>query len=543
MRQSQLQSLLAGLKSLEKFEKMNTSRPNIIVIVADQFRHDMFSFAQGPFSIRTPNIDKLASRGVVFKNAYSANPTCMPNRASIATGRWPSVHGTRTNGITFDPRSETFMRSLRRSGYENHAIGKLHHQVMGWAWEDYQIEEMRLRNPEVLMDLRDSIERGQGNWQSFEDAKKHRESFVQMPSDYYGYDHVDLVVGHGDNPSGHFHHWANSKGVSLKDLAGWENSTERSDTVEDIYISEVPAELHPNAFIVEKFKQRLSNLRKDHDPFMFFISFPDPHHPFAPPKSWYDKWRDKTVPIPAEFFDHAKNAPAHIEAMYRASGEQNIDSTMTWAPTQEQMEDVLKAQFAQIEFMDSALGELVTALEASGEAENTYIVFSGDHGDLMGEHGLMLKHFVHYDAVTRVPLIIAGPGIEPQIDERLVSSVDIAPTIINLAKAEPYRGIQGRNLLNVAENWRTALVVEEDQPFGIEGLPGPVKIRTLITPDYRFTLYGGTDQAELYDRSEGNKDLENIYSEANLERSEAYKRLTHELINLTEEGIAPLAGA
>jgi hypothetical protein len=121
--------------------------------------------------------------------------------------------------------------------------------------------------------------------------------------------------------------------------------------------------------------------------------------------------------------------------------------------------------------------------------------------------------------------------------------VDIAPTIINLAKAEPYRGIQGRNLLNVAENWRTALVVEEDQPFGIEGLPGPVKIRTLITPDYRFTLYGGTDQAELYDRSEGNKDLENIYSEANLERSEAYKRLTHELINLTEEGIAPLAGA
>jgi arylsulfatase A-like enzyme len=207
------------------------------------------------------------------------------------------------------------------------------------------------------------------------------------------------------------------------------------------------------------------------------------------------------------------------------------------------MEDVLKAQFAQIEFMDSALGELVTALEASGEAENTYIVFSGDHGDLMGEHGLMLKHFVHYDAVTRVPLIIAGPGIEPQIDERLVSSVDIAPTIINLAKAEPYRGIQGRNLLNVAENWRTALVVEEDQPFGIEGLPGPVKIRTLITPDYRFTLYGGTDQAELYDRSEGNKDLENIYSEANLERSEAYKRLTHELINLTEEGIAPLAGA
>lgn len=518
-------------------------RPNVIVIVADQMRHDMFSVAGGPFAAVTPNLDALAKRGLRFTNAYSANPTCMPNRASIATGRWPSVHGTRTNGITFDQNAETFMRALRRGGYKNYAIGKLHHQVMGWVWEDYQIEEMRMRNPQILAGLRDAVKRGEGDWQNFENAQRHREQFVEMPSDYYGYDHVDLVVGHGDRPSGHFAHWARNKGVNLDELAGWKNSKERSDNVEEVFVSEVPADLHPNAFVVEKFGERLKSAVQFDDPFLFFISFPDPHHPFAPPKDWYEKWRNKEVTVPQDFFKHSKNAPEHIRAMYAATGSTNIDSTMTWAPTEIQMLDILKAQLAQIEFMDAALGKLVASLEEEGVADDTYIIFTGDHGDLMGEHGLMLKHFVHYDAVTRVPLIIAGPGIEAGIDERLVSSVDIAPTVIELAQVDHYLGIQGRDLLKESPNWRSALIVEEDQPFGIEGLPGPVKIRTLVTEDYRFTLYGGTEQAELYDRSHNHSDLENVYESAEAERAEAYERLAHELIAITDEGIAPLAGA
>jgi arylsulfatase A-like enzyme len=523
--------------------RQSAKRPNVIVIVADQMRHDMLAIAGGPFKAVTPNLDALAKRGIRFTNAFSANPTCMPNRASIATGRWPSVHGTRTNGITFDPNAETFMRALRRGGYKNYAIGKLHHQVMGWVWEDYQLEELRMRNPQILQGLRDGVSRAEGDWQNWENAQRHREQFVEMPSDYYGYDHVDIVVGHGDRPSGHFAHWAQNKGVNLDELAGWRNSKEPSQTVEEVFVSEVPAELHPNAFVVEKFTERLKTAAQSEDPFLFFISFPDPHHPFAPPKNWYDKWRDKTVSIPEEFFRQSTNAPEHIRAMYQASGSTNIDSTLTWAPTETQMLEILKAQLAQIEFMDDALGKLVASLEEQGVADDTYIIFTGDHGDLMGEHGLMLKHFVHYDAVTRVPLIIVGPGIEPGTDERLVSSVDIAPTVIELAQAEGYLGIQGRDLLKDSPNWRSALIVEEDQPFGIEGLPGPVKIRTLITEDYRFTLYGGTEQAELYDRSHNSDDLENVYSSADAERAEAYERMTHELIAISDEGIGPIAAA
>lgn len=520
-------------------------RPNVVVIVADQFRHDMFGLAAGPFAVRTPNLDKLASRGTWFKNAYSANPTCMPNRASIATGRWPSVHGTRTNGITFDPRAETFMHALRRAGYINYAIGKLHHQVMGWPWEDFQIDEMRVRNPEILANIRDAINRGTGDWQGWEGVARHRQNFVDLPDDFYGYHHVDLVVGHGDNPSGHFHHWAQGKGVDLSEMAGWANSKERSESVKEVFVSEVPAELHPNAFVVEKFKQRLRDANKSKDPFLFFVSFPDPHHPFSPPKSWFESWRNSEITVPDDFFQRGEGVPEHIDAFYKSTGESNLDSTMTWAPTEAQMVEILRAQMAQIEFMDHSVGQLMDSLEAEGNLENTVVIFTGDHGDLMGERGLVLKHFVHFDAVTRVPFIIAGPGVDARVDERLVSSVDIAPTIIALTQSEIYRGIQGRNLLKYEgdRSWRTALLIEEDQPFGIEGLPGPVKIRTLVTPDYRFTIYGDSGQAELYDRTNGPSDLKNLYGDAVLERGEAYARLAHELIELSENGIAPIAGA
>lgn len=523
----------------------SASRPNVVVIVADQFRHDMFGLASGPFAVKTPNLDKLAARGIRFKNAYSANPTCMPNRASIATGRWPSVHGTSTNGITFDAQAETFMHALNRSGYLNHAIGKLHHQVMGWPWEDFQIEEMRVRNPEILENIRDAVSRGAGDWQNWENARRHRDTFVQLPHEFYGYKHVDLVVGHGDNPSGHFHHWANSKGVSLNELAGWKNSKERSETVDEVFVSEVPEELHPNAFIVEKFNERLAQANQQEDPFLFFISFPDPHHPFAPPRSWFNNWKESQISVPENFLVRGEGLPAHIDAFYKATGQSNLDSTMTWAPTQEQMVEILRAQMAQIEFLDHAVGEILQSLAEAGNLDDTYVIFTGDHGDLMGERGLVLKHFVHFDAVTRVPLIVAGPGIEARVDDRLVSSVDIAPTVIALTRSEKYRGIQGKDLLNgeLESSWRSALVIEEDQPFGIEGLPGPVKIRTLVTQDYRFTVYGDSGQAELYDRSHGLEDTKNLYDHSDLERGEAYARLAHELIRITDDGIAPIAGA
>src|SRR5687767_9563742 len=106
---------------------MTSRRPNVLFIIADQLRADHLGFG-GNSVVRTPNLDALAARGTVFSNATVANPTCMPNRASLITGRWPSTHGTRCNGIPLDPQSRTLIRSLGEVGYHAIGVGKLHHQ-------------------------------------------------------------------------------------------------------------------------------------------------------------------------------------------------------------------------------------------------------------------------------------------------------------------------------------------------------------------------------------------------------------------------------
>jgi arylsulfatase A-like enzyme len=219
---------------------------------------------------------------------------------------------------------------------------------------------------------------------------------------------------------------------------------------------------------------------------------------------------------------------------------------MTWAPTVEQFQDALRAQIGQIQFVDQAVGKIVSAAREATKDRPLIIVFTTDHGDLFGDHGLMLKHFVHYEAVTRVPLLISGPMLDIGLDDRLVSSADIAPTLLELTGCRGWRGIQGRSLVGKSKKpWRDALIVEEDQPFGLEGMSGPVRLRTLITPDYRLTAYAGQEYGELYDRSSDVEDTKNLFgTEAHKnERGEAFEKLAREMMAIADEGRKPMASA
>jgi arylsulfatase A-like enzyme len=128
-----------------------------------------------------------------------------------------------------------------------------------------------------------------------------------------------------------------------------------------------------------------------------------------------------------------------------------------------------------------------------------------DHGDVFGDHGLILKHFTHYDAVIRVPLIISGGGIGAGQHHEFASSTDIAPTLLEIAGAAPMAGVQGASLVPLmngnAAGWRSAILVEEDQPYGLPTLPGPVRLRTVVTDALRYTRIAGTPISELYDLS------------------------------------------
>lgn len=531
-----------------------TRRPNILVIVADQLRADHLGFGGNPV-VKTPNLDALAERGMVFENATVANPTCMPNRASLVTGRWPSAHGTRCNGIPLDPESRTLMRSLADTGYRTLAVGKLHHQNMGWEFEPEQQAEIRATAPLLLdPEAQDARRRSDPEgWDRWEDREAHEPRFVPLPPDYYGYSHVDLVIGHGDHPGGHYLHWARERGLDPDAIGGPEGSEEVYPGWDQVYRTAIPAQLHPSAYIGEKAVEHLKDAAGHDAPFFLFVSFPDPHHPFSPPAGYDTLYDPESIPLPLGFDQDHSRSPRHIRHMMAHRGEPGTDPTMTWAATAGQYRHAAAAQYGLITLMDEQIGRILNELEAQGLADETIVVFTADHGDLFGDHGLMLKHFSHYRAVTNVPLVVALPAGPLDrtggTSHALVSSPDLVPTLMELTGAAPFRGIQGISFAPILHGGedvhRSALLVEEDQPFGLPGLPGPVRMRTVLTDEGRLTRYFGAGEVELYDHALDPGELHNVAGHP--EYAALERRLTEALVTqmagLADEGIAPTAAA
>ncbi|MCQ9162831.1 sulfatase [Arthrobacter sp. STN4] len=491
-------------------------RPNVVVFIADQLRADHLGFAGNPV-VKTPHLDRLAAASVVFTEATVANPTCMPNRASLLTGRWPSAHGTRCNGITMDPNASTMVRNMALDGYNTAAVGKLHHQNMGWPFEDDQRAEIEATDPLLLsLNHRDAAEFDrEPGWDRWENRSDHEAGFLQLPKDYYGYQHVDLVVGHGDNPGGHYRHWAAGRGWDPRRLGGAGNAVTVYPGWEQVYETAVPVEAHPSSYVADKAIERIGALAGEDEPFFLFVSFPDPHHPFSPPAGYADLYSPEDIPLPAGFHQDHSKSPEHIRALIDHRGTPGSDSTMTWSVTEDQYRHAAAAQYGLITLMDEQIGRVLGALSAQGLDDDTVVLFTSDHGDLLGDHGLMLKHFTHYRAVTNVPLTIRVPGTAPRSTAALVSTADLAPTLLELTGTAAFRGLQGQSLVPLLEGSvdavREALIIEEDQPFGLPGLPAPVRIRSVLTRRARLTRYFGTAAAtELYDLLSDPDELDNL---------------------------------
>ena len=532
---------------------MTEPRPNILFIIADQLRADHLGF-NGNTEVRTPNLDRLAAGSAVFDRAFVANPTCMPNRASLLTGRWPSVHGTRCNGIPLDPETSTFVRSLARAGYRTAAVGKLHHQNMGWDFEPEQSVQIHDTDPLLLdaaVERAVTRERGAG-WDQWENRERHEAGYVQMPEDYYGYQEVDLVIGHGDAPGGHWVHWARERGVDPRSLGGHAAGRDALPGWDQVYTTSIPLQAHPSTYVGERAAERIKEAAAGEDPFFLFVSFPDPHHPFAPPEEYSALYEPGSVALPNGFEQDHSASPQHIRTMVRDRGTPHADATMTFAVNEEQYRRAAAAQYGLIELMDQQVGKILDALEDSGQEQDTIIVFTSDHGDMFGDHGLMLKHFVHYESVTRVPLAIRIPGRGADAARRstaLVSTADLAPTLLDLAQVRRFHGIQGLSLRPLldgsADAIREAVLIEEDQPFSIDGLPAPVRMRTVVTREGRLTRYFGAPGVEVYDHRSDTEELHNVAGEpgaAELQRS-LELALLQEMAMVCDNAPTPTAAA
>jgi len=314
-----------------------------------------------------------------------------------------------------------------------------------------------------------------------------------------------------------------------------------------VYESATPAALHPTSYIAETAVDRIGRAAESDQPFLLFVSFPDPHHPFAPPAEYFHRHRPEDMPLPATFLDAHENSPEYIKRMLARKGTPDIDPMMLWSPTEEQFQHALAAEFGSIEFIDDSVGQILSAIESSGLDDSTVVAFTSDHGDVFGDHGLMLKHFCHYQSVIRVPLVMAGPGIDPGRRPELVSSADIAPTLLDLTHSTPLLRAQGRSLVPLMEgrapSWRSSVLIEEDQPYGVDGLPAPVRIRTIVSDSARLTEIAGQQTVELFDLRNDADEMNNVGATNADLLSKARAEMIDQLMRVSDDSVVPFNAA
>ncbi len=514
-------------------------RPNVLLIVTDQHRPDHVGFGGNPV-VQTPSLDSLAAESMRFTNAFVANPLCQPNRCSMLTMRYPSVHGTRHNGIALDWDANTFVRRLRSTGYRTGLVGKGHFQNFELFPDiarkqfDFSLDEQ----------ARLSGLPGTNNWDSHESIERNLVEHVIFPDDYYGFDHVEILSNHGDKVTGHYVGWLRDKGYNWHDIAGLENAEWVLEGWGEVRKPKAPPELYPTTFVAERSVDWIKSRSADEDPWFLQCSFPDPHHPFTPPGHYADMYDPADVVLPETFNDPHRKSAAHIKRIVGQRGNMN-DTPMLQAPNEHQLRHALAFEYGAISMIDDAVADVLAALKASGQSEDTIVIFTSDHGDMFGDHGLILKMFTHYDGVLRVPFTISGPGITPGESGALCNTLDLGETILDLCEVESYYGSQGLSLApNIADpslEGRQELLIEEDQIR--DGLNAGVqpRMRTLVTKDARITRYQNLDHHDLYDRAKDPDELENRWADSgSVElRREMGERLTEHMIAAADPGYRP----
>ena len=518
-----------------------TKRPNFLFIITDQHRADHLGCYGNPV-VQTPNIDGIAERGTLWDRFYVANPICMPNRASIMTGRMSSAHGARHNGIPLSKDHTTFVELLRDAGYSTGLIGKSHLQSFTGLPATNQFEPKEgLITPSAH--LRDAYKNNRHSPEYDLEVAPNWETPLaeRLDGDFYGFDHVEVAADHGDGASGDYLLWARKQRTDFDALSGPENAL-RDNRIEapQAWRTAVPEELYSTSWIAERSEAWLADQAKQDAPYFLQMSFPDPHHPFTPPGRYWDMYDPADITLPASF--GLGNLPP-IKAMRDAmeKGTDPRDNQNPFAVTEAEARAIIALTYGMITMIDDAIGRVLKRLQELGLAENTVVIFTSDHGDYMGDHGLMLKLLLHYQGIIRVPFIWSDPAmpLKDQVNQSLGSSIDISATVLARAGIQPFNGLQGRDLLNSAPP--AAIIVEEDSQRTMTGFDRPQRVRTVVTNKYRMSLREGEDWNELYDLENDPSEIENLYEakDAACVRQSMTETMLRRLIELQDRAPLP----
>ena len=471
---------------------------NFLLISADQQRGDCIG-AEGR-RIRTPHLDVLAGGGTRFSAAITPCVICQPARASILTGVLPRTHGVHDNGIDLDPErgGNGFAGRLAAEGYDTALFGKAH-------FSTYHTFEPT-GTPECTV------------------------SSAAYGDDWYGpymgFNHLELMlIGHNWFPpevpprGHHYERWFHADGRGAERIgAYWRNAGDTKGAAQTWH-SELPVAWHNSTWTADRAIAWLHRERTN--PFCAWVSFPDPHHPFDCPLPWSRLHSPSEIDLPRFRERNFEGRPWWHERVLTAEPQgpaKSVETRKNYSrigqQSDEQLREIIANTYGQIALIDHNVGRLLIALEETGLAENTVVIYFSDHGDWLGDHGLVLKGPMHYDGLLRVPLIVRGPGIPAgKVATPPVSTIDLFPTLLDYADIELPEPLHGTSL-------RPIIDADADRSHALnewELLPGragvALSLRTVRTRQHRMTMDMISGAGELYDLGSDPWETRNIFDQ------------------------------
>lgn len=525
------------------------SRPNILFFITDQLRSDHLG-CYGNRTVRTPAIDSIAARGVAFDQFYVASPVCQPNRATLATGRMPSLHGVRFNGISLSLAANTFIDLLRAGGWRTALIGKSHLQNFTGQPPTLKVPERPAgyQTP-AGYDEAEKEDRGDPIYDQESSREWAGNPAHAMRLPYYGFDHVELCSGHATRVHGSYTQWLRQRHPDGDALRGPENALPHDYVLPQAWRTALPEELYPTSYVVERTLAWLDDYaqRKDDAPFFLQCSFPDPHHPFTPPGRYWDMYRPDDVTLPDTFHIGNRPQPPHVAALHAArdAGGRVADTQAAFAVTERETREAIALTYGMIGMIDDGIARVLNRLDERSLSRDTVVIFTSDHGDLMGDHQLMLKGSFAYRGLIRVPFVWAEPdGARAGTRSTALSgTLDIAATMLDRAKIAPYNGIQGQSLLPAMTGGggHDGILIEYGSQRALHGTSGEMAMRTLVDRRYRITYYRGVPWGEFYDLDNDPHEMDNLWDDpaAAKAKQEMTERLLHKMMELAERSPRP----
>jgi arylsulfatase A-like enzyme len=464
----------------------------ILFITTDQQRYDTLACNGGILS-RTPVVDALAAEGIRYTRAQPSSVVCMPSRASMLTGQFPTRHGAWMNGVALPVDAPSVAEELHDAGYRTALIGKAHFEPF--------LDPFGMFTENALANL--GVPSVEQPW------------FDGRRGPHRGFDLMEMAT-HGVVGPLHYAKWIQREHPEsiwgfypVLDGDLQVNAEGGGDTgAPQVKFNDIPREWYHTDWVADRTISWLDTMSADDDWFCW-MSFPDPHHPWDPPKDELHRvpWRD--VDLPANYPRTAAEREAllddkarHWRAWYDGRLVSNYEAPAKWVPatlTEDQVREVNAINAVEVELIDEAIGRVLAAIDARGWGDDLDVVFTTDHGELQGDFGLLFKGPYHVDGLLRLPLIwrpAPNAGVAPAVVDSPVNLVSLAATFMSVAGRPAPEWVEAPALPTSNDNGFDASITEWDSAlFGVD-----VHVRTVVTEEYLYTEYlPGT----VHDGSEG----------------------------------------